>query len=194
MLKIRNVEYFTSYVEDADLPDSKETEIAFVGRSNVGKSSLINDLCGKRIAKTSSTPGKTRMLNYFKVNSSFFFVDLPGYGYAAVSKSMKKDWARHIESYLQTRTQLKGIFFLLDIRRKPNEEDKLLNEWFKKTTDISVFYILTKADKLSAQQANKQKISIALELFIDQNDLILYSTTKRTGKTDVLKKMQLLFD
>jgi GTP-binding protein len=192
LLKIKNVDFYTSFANISLMPDKDIPEIAFVGRSNVGKSSLLNDLANKKIAQTSSTPGKTRLINFFLVNKSFYFVDLPGYGYAKVAKSQKRDWGDFIEKYLETRTQLKVIIFLLDIRRIPNEQDKILNNWFKELEDLKIFYMLTKSDKLSSNERNKQKIKIALELFVDQKDFILYSIPKKIGKLELLNRLEFL--
>lgn len=191
-MKIKTVDFFTSYAKVDKMPQTDLVEIAFLGRSNVGKSSLLNNLCNKKIAYTSSTPGKTQLINFFNVNNKLYFVDLPGYGYAKVPKAMKKNWGNVIEEYLQVRKQLRGVFFLLDIRRVPNEYDKMLNEWLKKLPDVEVFYILTKTDKLSKSKANQQKIMIARELFVDQNEFIFYSSTKNYGKNDLLKKLDLI--
>ena len=129
MLKIKSINFYKSFLEYKKIQNSLFPEIAFIGRSNVGKSSLINNLCNKKIAETSSIPGKTQLINYYLVNNSLYFVDLPGYGYAKTSKSRKRNWSKLIESYLQKREQLKIIIFLLDIRRMPNEHDKVLNKW-----------------------------------------------------------------
>jgi GTP-binding protein len=190
LLNIKKIDFFRSFASHKDIPDSLMAEIAFVGRSNVGKSTLINDLANKRIAMTSSTPGKTRLINFFLVNEKFYFVDLPGYGYAKISKSQKVEWSGFIEKYLETRTQLKIICFLLDIRRIPNAQDKLLGSWFKELKDVEIFYILTKADKLSANERRNQKTKIALELFVDVKQMIEYSVPKKMGKTEILKKME----
>jgi GTP-binding protein len=192
MLKIKSIEFYKSFADSTNMENSNRIEIGFVGRSNVGKSSLLNDLSNKKIAQTSATPGKTRLINFFLVNNKFYFVDLPGYGFAKVSKSAKVEWAGFIENYLETREQLKVIFFLLDIRRMPNEQDKQLNEWFKKLGDIKIFYILTKADKLSKNEIQKQKIAIALDLFVNQLDFIVYSIPKKLGKIDLIKKLDFL--
>lgn len=189
-MKIKETVFFKSFSNTSSLPDSELPEIAFVGRSNAGKSSLINDLTGKKIAMTSSTPGKTRLLNFFLINKTFYFVDLPGYGYAKISKSMKVEWEGFVEKYLELRDQLKVIVFLLDIRRTPNEQDLLLNKWFKELADLKTIYVLTKSDKLSANERKKQKTKIALDLFIDVNDFILYSATKKMGRHELLKKIQ----
>lgn len=192
MLKINNTDFVKSYPNYAQIPNSSFVEIAFIGRSNVGKSSLLNDLCNRKIALTSSTPGKTRLINFFLINKSFYFVDLPGYGYAKASKQIKKTWPILIENYLEKREQLKIIFFLLDSRRIPNEQDKFLNKWFHDSHDIKVFYVLTKTDKLSKSKLKDQRIKIALELFIDQSELINYSTSKKIGRVDILKELNKL--
>ncbi len=193
MLSINSIEFYRSFSNNIQLPgDSKLPEIAFIGRSNVGKSSLINDLCRKKIAKTSGTPGKTQLINFFLLNKSFYLVDLPGYGYAKVSKSLRDGFINLIETYLQTRKQLKAICILLDIRRIPNEQDKILNEWFKQLKETTIIYILTKTDKLSKQEGNNQKIKNALELFVDQKEFIMYSIFKNIGRKDVLNRLDFL--
>lgn len=189
LIKIKSIEFFKSFANYDDIPQSDFIETAFVGRSNVGKSSLLNDLASRKISLTSSTPGKTQLINFFLVNKKFYFVDLPGYGYAKVPKSLKRDWNDYIVTYLQKRQQLKVIFFLLDIRRVPNEQDKTLNEWFKTLADVKIFYILTKADKLSNNEIEKQKTVISLELFISKENFILYSIPKKIGKIELLKNL-----
>lgn len=189
MLKIKSIEFITSYTGIKEMSDIDCIEMAFVGRSNVGKSSLINNLCNKKIAKISSTPGKTQLINSFLINDSFYFIDLPGYGYAKVPKATKHKWQAMIETYLQNRRQLRVVFFLLDIRRMPNQEDKVLNEWFKQLKDVQVIYLLTKSDKLSAMNRKKQKTKIALDLFADQSSFIYYSVPKKLGKMELLKKL-----
>lgn len=124
------------------------------GRSNVGKSSLLNHLLGaKRLAKVSGTPGKTRSLNFFSVNNQFYFVDLPGYGYAKVSRSMRKSWGELIESYLKKTDELIGLVLLLDCRREMNEDDNMMLEWLV-GRKIPVLMVITKTDKISKHQTN----------------------------------------
>ena len=190
MLKIKSVNFYKSFSEYRKIQNSFFPEIAFIGRSNVGKSSLLNNLCNKKIAETSSTPGKTQLINFYLVNDSFYFVDLPGYGYAKTTKTKKRNWSQLIESYLQKREQLKLIIFLLDIRRLPNEHDKMLNNWIKNSHDIEVVYILTKVDKISKNQRRNQLIKIALELFVDQNEFMYYSVIKKIGRIELLKKIE----
>jgi GTP-binding protein len=190
MLIIKNAKFYRSFSNYFEIPDSFFKEIAFVGKSNVGKSSLINDICNQKIAKVSSEPGKTRLINFFLINNSFYFVDLPGYGYAKTSKSIIKKWPELIENYLAKRKQLKIIFFILDIRRELNEHDKFLNEWFKNNTGLKTYYIISKVDKLSINERNKQKELIARELDVKSEDLILYSVNLKIGKEDVLRKIE----
>lgn len=191
MLKIKQIEYFKSFSDCKNLPKNNFTEIAFIGRSNVGKSSLINDICGKKIAQTSSTPGKTRLINYFIVNKNFYFIDLPGYGFAKISKEQKKTWPVLIENYLTDREQLKIILFLFDIRRTPNEEDIALSEWLANYPDRKIIYILTKSDKLSKSDRNLQAKKIKSGFKIKDEDTILYSVLKNLGKNEVLKKLDI---
>lgn len=194
MSKITNIDFFKSFASYDNIPQTNLIEAAFIGRSNVGKSSLLNHLANKKISHTSSTPGKTQLINFFSVNNKFYFVDLPGYGYAKVAKSLKRDWNDYIVKYLENRRQLKVIFFLLDARRLPNEQDKTLNEWFKKLVDIKIFYILTKIDKLSKNELEKQKKLISLDLFVSKEEFIPYSVTKNIGKSELLKRLQMVID
>lgn len=189
LLKISSADFYRSYSKFSDISNSSVDEYVFLGRSNVGKSSLINDLCGRKIAFASNVPGKTRLINYFTINNSFYFVDLPGYGYAKVSKNEKKNWAGLIEEYLSKQRSIKAIFFLLDIRREPNRDDHIINDWIKKVPDIETFYVLTKYDKLSKAQADRQKNNIALSLLVDRSKFQFYSVLKKVGKTDLLKKL-----
>ncbi len=146
-MKITSVEFIKS-VENIDhIPNDNLKEIAFAGRSNVGKSSLINCLLNrKNIARTSSTPGKTRQLNYFKINEKFYFVDLPGYGFARASKTEKLQWQRLIESFLTQSANLKGVVSIIDSRIGPTKLDLQLLEWLK-DLKIPIILIATKSDE-----------------------------------------------
>ncbi len=188
-MKIKTVEFYKSFAKSSEIKTGGLPEIAFLGRSNVGKSSLINHICNRKVAYTSQTPGKTRLINYFTVNNEFYLVDLPGYGYAQVSKSEQKNWPVMIEQYLSESANLKMVFLLLDIRRTPNEMDIAVNNWIKQVPDIQPVYVLTKYDKLSKSEASKQKIKNALDLFVDQRDFIFYSVLKNIGRTEILKKL-----
>ncbi len=138
------------------LPKDRRPQIAFAGRSNVGKSSLLNRLTGrKKLAKTSQTPGKTRSLNFFAVNQKFYFVDLPGYGYARASKTERKSWGRLVESYLEKSPDLIGLVLLLDCRRDPTPEDIQLLEWLT-SKETPALIIITKTDKLTRDKVNRK--------------------------------------
>ena len=158
-----------------DIPNLILPEIALVGRSNVGKSSLINHMVGiKKLAKVSDQPGKTQMLNFFKVEDTFILVDLPGYGYAKVPKAVQKEWTEAIDSYLRERTSLKAVILLLDIRRTPTDEDLMMIEWAHHMQKQLVL-VFTKADKLKPKE---QLASVEKNLSLisaTQPEYILYS-------------------
>lgn len=148
-MNIKKAEFKGVFVDIKQLPEQLLPEIALVGRSNVGKSSLINKLVNrKKLAKSSSTPGKTRTINYYLINDEWHMVDLPGYGYAKVSKTERAKWGKMIEAYLSQREQLKGVFQILDIRHPPSNDDLLMKEWLNHH-DIPVLLVATKADKIS---------------------------------------------
>ncbi|MCD6186219.1 MAG: YihA family ribosome biogenesis GTP-binding protein [Deltaproteobacteria bacterium] len=182
---IKSSEFITSAVKPSQYPDTGLPEIAFAGRSNVGKSSLINGLINrKRLVKTSSTPGRTQLVNFFMINSAFVFVDLPGFGYAKVPISVRKTWGPMIETYLSTRETLQGVVLIMDLRRTPRLEELNFIDWLNHY-DIPVILVLTKADKLSKTKQIKQVIAISKTLSIDKNSLILFSTKTRLGKEKV---------
>jgi len=184
-MKIKSAEFITSAVKPSQYPPTVLPEIAFSGRSNVGKSSLINKLLNrKRLVKTSSTPGRTQLINFFSINRVFCFVDLPGYGYARVPASVKKKWGPMIEKYLLTRETLKGVALIMDIRRTPGMEELQFIDWLG-SFDIPAILILTKVDKLSKTKQIKQKITIAETLNVDKDNLILFSAKTGRGKDDV---------
>ncbi|MBX3616421.1 ribosome biogenesis GTP-binding protein YihA/YsxC [Nitrosomonas sp.] len=149
-----NVSFFTSAYEERDLPPPAGVEIAFAGRSNAGKSSVINTLTNQnRLAFVSKTPGRTQHINFFQVNTGKFLVDLPGYGYAKVPASVIQHWQKVLENYLQTRQSLKGLILIMDIRHPLKTLDIRMLDWFT-PRGKAVHILLTKADKLSKQQAN----------------------------------------
>lgn len=176
-MKIKSVEFLISAVRKEQYPVDEKVEIAFVGRSNVGKSSIMNSLMQrKKMVKVSSKPGKTRLINFFDVNGEILLVDLPGYGYAAVSKSEKAKWGEMIEEYLVNRKELKRVVLLVDIRHKPTEDDKLMYD-FIKYYHGKVFVVATKADKLSKTAGGKNLEMIKEELGLSEADkLIGYSS------------------
>ncbi len=185
-MKITSAEFIKSAVWPPQYPAATLPEIAFVGRSNVGKSSLINTLVGrKNLAKTSNTPGRTQLINFFAINKKVSFVDLPGYGFAKVAQSVKKDWGDMIESYLRERQNLCLVIFILDIRRSPSADDLSLRDWLTHYR-IPYVYILTKADKLSNNQAIAQTRAIAKALRVSAgNKLIIFSAKTQKGKSDI---------
>lgn len=147
-MKISKVEFIKSSQELSACPSTELYEYAFIGRSNVGKSSLINGLVGRTIAKVSSVPGKTQLINHFLINNNWFLVDLPGYGWAKVSKSIKDQWEEHIHEYLLERENLRCLFLLVDIRHDPQKNDMEFMEWLS-SVDIPFVIVFTKKDKLS---------------------------------------------
>ena len=182
---IKSAEFVKSAVKPSQYPSTELPEIAFAGRSNVGKSSLINTLINrKRLVKTSSTPGRTQLINFFIINKAFLFVDLPGYGYAKVPASVKKSWGPMVETYLSTRKTLQGVVLIMDIRRKPGLQELNFIEWLDYYS-ISRILILTKIDKLSKTKQIKQRLLIEKDLGEDNNDLILFSAKSRRGKDAV---------
>lgn len=179
-MKILSAEFITSAAEPKQFPRDDRPQIAFAGRSNVGKSSLINALLRRRnLVKTSATPGKTQLINFFLVNQSFYFVDLPGYGYAAAPRRIVETWAPMIEGYLKSASQLRAVVLLLDIRRELDERDLRLVEWLKHY-GIPALYVLTKADKLNRREVRQaqESISAALDL---PGELILTSAKSGLG-------------
>jgi len=182
---IKAAEFVTSAVKPSQYPPEDLPEIAFAGRSNVGKSSLINTLVNrKHLVKTSSTPGRTQLINFFDINGNITFVDLPGYGYARVPVAVRKKWGPMIETYLSSRKTLKGVVIIMDIRRLPREEEQNLMDWLAHYALASVL-VLTKTDKLSKTKVIKQQNAIVKALAVAKEDVILFSAKTRRGKDAV---------
>jgi len=166
-------------------PDSTLPEIAFSGRSNVGKSSLLNRLVGrKKLARVSRTPGRTREINFFRVNDSFVMADLPGYGYAKVSKARKAEWRPLLEGYIAKTPQLAGVVQLLDMRREPSEDDVAMLD-FLAELGMPTIVVLTKSDKLTRAAAAKQADAIARSLLLDPEQTIPFSAVTGEGRDDL---------
>jgi len=185
-MKITTVEFVTSADGLHNCPDGDLPEVALAGRSNVGKSSLFNTLVGrKKLARTSNTPGRTQLINYFLVNGFFHLVDLPGYGFARVPFQVRRQWGKMIEKYLTGRSQLRGLLLLVDIRHKPTAGDKLMLEWLN-FNGIPVAVAAVKADKLSRSRAlqSLKVIQTELELARD-NPPVLFSSVTGQGKEDL---------
>lgn len=171
--------------QPGDFPRDQRPQIAFVGRSNVGKSSLINAVLNrKKIARVSQTPGKTQAIQFYLVNERFYLVDLPGYGYAKVPQSMRRSWGALVQGYLETSDALRLFFLLLDVRRLPSGEDLLAHQWAGSVnTDERI--LLTKSDKLSNNGIAKQRLAIAAALEIDPELLIASSAETKQGIQEV---------
>lgn len=182
-MKIRSCEFIISAVSPKQYPEEEMPEIALVGRSNVGKSSLINMLLNrKKMARTSSTPGKTQTINFFKINNEYHLVDLPGYGYARVSKSSKETWGKMMETYLTTRDNLVEVIQLIDIRHKPTEQDIQMYNWIRHF-GFKGIVVATKLDKIKRSQRQKHISQIRKNLEMDKDDILLaVSSTNREGK------------
>ncbi len=186
---IKQVDFVKSAVEPTHYPDYDYPEIAFAGRSNVGKSSLINTLIQRKdMVKTSSRPGCTQLINFFLVNEAISFVDLPGYGYAKVSKKLRARWQPMVEKYLRSRENLLGLILLIDIRRDPRQEEFDLMDWLE-GNDIPYLVVLTKSDKLSKNQQQKQLASICSRINRDEDAVILFSSKTGRGRDAVFSQI-----
>ncbi len=181
-MHVKSARFVISAAKPAQWPSHPGPEVAFVGRSNVGKSSLINTLLGRRrLVKTSGRPGRTQLINFFSINEHFMLVDLPGYGYAKVPKAIQKQWLPMIEQYLLQRSNLKGIVALLDIRHLPSAGDHDLVAWLEHH-GLAYQLVLTKADKLSGNGRNNQLRKIAANLAMEPAGLCLFSAKTGLGK------------
>ncbi|HPQ44518.1 MAG TPA: ribosome biogenesis GTP-binding protein YihA/YsxC [Syntrophales bacterium] len=189
-MKVISAEFVKSAVRPFDYPDDSVPEVAFVGRSNVGKSSLINTLVNrKKLAKTSNTPGRTQLINFFMINDNISFVDLPGYGYARVPSSVKKGWGKMVEDYLEGRKNLRLVVMILDIRRDPSEEDTQLIQWLRMNT-IAMVFVLTKVDKYSRSRMNVSRRMIGEQLGVLSDELIPFSAKTRYGRDDLWRVIE----
>lgn len=185
-MKIKQADFVKSAVFEAEYPpELNNYEFAFVGRSNVGKSSLINSITGRhKLAKTSKTPGRTQLINYFLINREFFFVDLPGYGFAKVPKEMKKEWGLTMQRYLSS-PRKKLVFVLLDIRRVPSDEDLDMLRWLDHYgTPFKI--IFTKMDKVSNNDKAKALKTIKTKVEFHNDDVFFHSSLNNIGKEQIL--------
>ena len=175
-------------------PDSELPEIAFAGRSNVGKSSLLNRLVRRKaFARVSRTPGRTREINFFRVNSTFVLADLPGYGYAKISKEKKADWKPMIEGYLRGTPNLAGVVQLLDLRRHPSDDDAEMLD-FLAELELPTVVVLTKADKLSSHAAESRADEIMKSLSLERDQTILFSAVTGQGRDELAAAVASLVD
>ncbi|HOD52472.1 MAG TPA: ribosome biogenesis GTP-binding protein YihA/YsxC [Candidatus Hydrogenedentes bacterium] len=185
-MKVRHAEFVTSAVRPEHYPGDMRPEIAFVGRSNVGKSTLLNILLNRRgLAKTSKKPGKTRLINFFDVNGEVYFVDLPGYGFAKVSKKERMSWERSITEYITGREQLRLVMHLVDARHKPNDADHALLDMLD-AARVPALIVATKADKLRARDRKPALKQIREELELEDDAVIVfYSAESKEGVRDL---------
>ena len=183
---IKNVSLETVCGITSKLPVNDKPEVAFAGKSNVGKSSLINVLMNRKsLARTSAQPGKTQTINYYNINDALYFVDLPGYGYAKVSESVKAKWGKMIEDYLHKSKQLKRVFLLIDIRHAPSENDRIMYDWIVKNGYVPVI-VATKLDKINRSQVQKQLKLIKETLqVVEGTVLIPFSAQTRQGRDEI---------
>tara|TARA_B100000470_G_scaffold202274_1_gene175008 strand:+ start:165 stop:764 length:600 start_codon:yes stop_codon:yes gene_type:complete len=189
-MKITSAEFLTGAVSYKQYPDSAYPELAFAGRSNVGKSSLINSLLNrKKLVKTSQTPGKTQEINFFKINNDFIFTDLPGYGFAKVPQPVRKRWGKMIEDYLLKRETLLAVIFIIDLRRRPSQLDLSLQRWLE-AHEVEYLLVGTKVDKLSQSEIKKQKDKLNVAYFDGgEGELLVYSSKSSRGRKELWSKI-----
>lgn len=186
-MKITSAEFVASAVKSAQFPKDMLPEIALIGRSNVGKSSLINTFVNRKgLAHTSSQPGKTQTINFYRINRAFYIVDLPGFGYAKVPQSIKKDWEKMIGDYLKGRETLAGALVILDPRRDPNDLDRDLFDWLN-GLEVAYSVIFTKSDKLSRNQLSSRIAAIKKEIPVHGH--IVFSSLSGEGKIPLGKRI-----
>ena len=188
---IKSAELETVCGISSRLPENVLPEFAFAGRSNVGKSSLINGLLNRKaLARTSSQPGKTQTINFYNINKELLFVDLPGYGYAKVSQEIKAKWGKMIEKYLNSSKQLKLVFLLVDIRHEPNANDKQMYEWVR-NAGLEPVVIATKADKINRSQLLKQLKIVRQGLELDKETVLVpFSSVTKAGVEDIWRLIE----
>lgn len=183
---IKNVNLETVIGVTSKIPQNEMPEIAFAGKSNVGKSSLINALMNRKsLARTSAQPGKTQTINFYNINDTLYFVDLPGYGYAKVSQQEKEKWGKMIEKYLRQSKVLKAVFLLVDIRHEPSANDKIMYEWIL-SNGFHPIIIATKADKINRSQLQKQLRAVRQGLNVDKDTIVIpFSAQTKQGREEI---------
>ncbi len=188
---IKSANYVIGGTKSEHFPTDNLPEILFVGRSNVGKSSFINALCNTSIARTSSNPGKTQVINFFLINKEFYFVDVPGYGYARVSKTKIEEFGKMIENYITNRETLKAVFLLIDFKVGPTSDDLLMYD-FLKFYNKKIYVICTKSDKVNMSNTIKTKKSILAKLNLDEDSIIITSSEKKLNLDKCLNVIEKL--
>ncbi len=192
---VKSTEFIKSAVEPHQYAVSDLPEVAFAGRSNVGKSSLINTLVNRKsLVRTSRTPGRTQLINFFSVNGQFVLADLPGYGFASVPLAVKRRWGPMIETYLARRDNLRGVVLILDVRRIPSPEDRLMIQWLHSYA-IPTLLVLNKCDKVSRNERARQAAAIARSLELPATEFVFFSALSREGKEVLWERLEaLLFE
>lgn len=185
-MNVNNVSLAAVAVKREQYPTDQLPEVAFAGKSNVGKSSLINTMINRKaLARTSQNPGKTRTINFYNVENQLYFVDLPGYGYAKAPKTEKEKWGKMIEGYLLKRQELRSIILLVDIRHEPGENDIMMYEWLKHYGH-NIIIVATKSDKIKRSQLDKHKKMLATAFGLGKEDILLpFSSESKAGKEEL---------
>jgi len=193
-MDVKQADFIKSAVKPKDYPPAELPEVAFVGRSNVGKSSLINVLANRKaLVRTSNTPGRTQLINFFNINGVLTLVDLPGYGYAKAPPDVRKQWGPMIENYLAKRDSLKTVVLILDIRRIPSDGDMQMLNWLN-NYGIPPLIVLTKCDKLSKLETAKQTALIAAAIDRKKEDLLFFSALSKKGRDEVWLKIEQMLE
>lgn len=193
-MHVKTADYMTSATKPSNYPEESVPEVAFAGRSNVGKSSMINKLLNRKsLVRTSSTPGRTQMLNFFDINKEFLLVDLPGYGFAKVPMSVKKAWGPMIRTYLQERKTLTAVVMLYDIRRVPRAEDLQLLDWLEEF-GVPTIPVVTKIDKVNRSQRKKHVKAIAEATGLEPDAFSLFSALTREGFDDLWERIEIALE
>ena len=189
-MQVKHADFITSMKDYGEFATKGCPEVAFAGKSNVGKSSMINKLTNRnKLARTSATPGKTRLINVYQINSEINFIDLPGYGFAKVSKTEKQSWGKMMQNYFATTEDLCHVFHLVDIRHEPTQEDKEMNT-FLRQAGIPFTVIATKADKISRGARMKHIAPICRALYVQPWQVIPFSAEDGSGRDDILNKIE----
>jgi len=189
-MQIHSAEFMKSATRPGNYPEEPLPEIAFAGRSNVGKSTLVNTLVGrKKLVRTSATPGRTQLLNFFAINGRFSLVDLPGYGFAKVPLAIKKEWGPMVRTYLQARTNLRALVILFDIRRVPREEDIQLLDWLEEF-GVPTIPVVTKSDKVSRNQRRKHLQEIADATGLPVDAFTVFSALSKEGREEIWERIE----
>lgn len=191
-MHVKTTEFIKSATKPAHYPEGDLPEIAFAGRSNVGKSSLINVLVNRKaLVRTSSTPGRTQLINFFNVNGTFTLVDLPGYGFAKVPLDVKRQWGPMMQTYLSSRLNLRAVVLIIDVRRIPKDEDIQMFQWLR-TFGIPPILVVTKCDKVSKSERERNMTAIAKELGADRSTLCTFSALSREGTENIWARIETL--